>query len=155
MYINFLEVVVKKITLVLLLWLCSCSLIFGQVSSSKRRLFNEASGTVGKQAPSDWIEHEGLFWKSVDILMGKDYIALDVNGNIVGKAIVGCLVADSRAQSRWLKESYDTLVADGWKSILDNGEGAWVLTKRDRMVSGVSTTTDDGTLSASVVFMKF
>jgi len=144
----------KKLSLVLLLLLCASCLIFGQVSSSKRRLFNEALDTVGKRVPSGWIEHNGLFWKSRDIPMGKDYIALTVNEDIVEQAIVGRLVADYRAQSRWLKESYDTLVADGWTSILDNGEGSWVLLKGNRMVSGVFTTTD-GTLSSAVVFVKY
>jgi len=70
----------KKLGLVLLLWLSACCLIFEQVSSSKRTLFNEALNTLGKSVPSNWKENDGLYWKSLDIAMGRDYSALQVKG---------------------------------------------------------------------------
>ena len=42
----------KKLSLVFLLWVFACCLVFGQVSSAKRRLFDEA---LGKRVPSGWI----------------------------------------------------------------------------------------------------
>jgi len=36
-------------------------------------LYNEALGTLGKHVPSNWKENDGLFWKSIDIAVGKDY----------------------------------------------------------------------------------
>jgi len=143
----------KKLSLVLLLWLCAICLVFGQVNSARRALFNEANGTVGKRVPSGWKEWEGLFWKSTDIAIGKDYTALQVKGNIVELAMVGCLFANSSAQTRWIKESYDTLVADRWE-ILSNNAGDWVLKKGDILVTYESSTTDDGTLTTAVVFMN-
>jgi len=142
----------KKASLVLLLWLCACCLIFGQVSSSKRKLFTEANGMVGKRVPSGWVENGGIFWKSLDFAIGKEYSSVQPNGNIVEQAIVGSLFADSRAQSRWLKESYDTLVADKWEFVSDNG-GVKVLMKGDRMVSLVPG--NNGNIGASVVFVKW
>jgi len=142
----------KKLSLVLLLWLCACSLVFGQVSSAKRRLFNEALGTVGKSAPSGWIENNGSYWKSRDISIGKEFMMVNVNRNIVEQAQVGCLFANNKARSRWIKESYDTLIADKWEQILGDGD-SWVLMKGDKLVSGVTDETD-GTPTAAVVFMK-
>jgi len=142
----------KKSSLVLLLWLCTCCLVFGQVSSAKRALFNEALNTIGKRVPSGWKENDGLFWKSLDIAVGKDYTALQVNGNIVELAIVGCSFANISAQIRWLSESYDTLVADRWELLSDDDE-AMVLTKGDRAVS-IFPDTDNGTISAAAVFMS-
>ena len=143
----------KKLSLVLLLWLCACCLVFGQVNSARRALFNEANGTVGKRVPSGWKEWEGLFWKSTDIAIGKDYTALQVKGNIVELAMVGCLFANYNAQTRWLKESYDTLVADRWE-ILSNTVDDWVLKKGDILATNETSSTDDGTLTAAVVFMS-
>jgi len=143
----------KKLSLVLLLWLCACCLVFGQVNSARRALFNEANGTVGKRVPSGWKEWDGLFWKSTDISVGKDYTALQVKGNIVELAMVGCLFANSSAQTRWIKESYDTLVADKWE-ILSNNAGDWVLKKGDILVTYESSSTNDGTLTTAVVFMN-
>ena len=143
----------KKLSLVLLLWLCACCLVFGQVNSARRALFNEANGTVGKRVPSGWKEWDGLFWKSTDISVGKDYTALQVKGNIVELAMVGCLFANSSAQTRWIKESYDTLVADKWE-ILSNNAGDWVLKKGDILVTYESSSTNDGTLTTAVVFLN-
>ena len=142
----------KKISLVLLLCLCACGVVFGQVSSAKRRLFNEALGMVGKGVPSGWIEHDGSFWKSRDFSIGKEWTTLTVNRNIVEQAQVGCLFANNKARSRWIKESYDTLIADKWEQILGDGD-SWVLMKGDKLVSGVTDETD-GTPTAAVVFMK-
>jgi len=143
----------KKPVMVLLLWLCVCCLIFGQVSSSKRRLFNEAAGTVGKRVPSGWIADGDKFWKSLDIAVDREYTALEADRNIVNKAIVGCLFTDPNIRARWLKEAYDTLMADRWKLILDEGEGSWVLEKGTMLVVGLFGGSGNGDLSASVVFM--
>jgi hypothetical protein len=116
-----------------------------------RNLLIEANGTVGNRVPSGWVTHNGLFWKSLDLAVGKEWIALQVKG-IVEQAIVGCLFADQSAQTRWLKESYDALIADKWELVSNNG-GVWVLVKGDRMVSGILTV-DNGIISASAVFMK-
>jgi len=140
----------KKLSLVLLLSLCACCLVFGQVSSAKRKLFNEALGTVGKRVPSGWIEDGGKYWKSLDFSIGKEYIQLTVNRNIVEQAHVGCVFANTRAQTRWLKESYDTLIADKWEIVLDDGE-SWALMKGGRLATGVFTDVD-GTPFAAVVF---
>jgi len=143
----------KKLAMVLLLWLCACCLIFGQVSSSRRRLFNEAVGRVGKRVPSGWIEYSGQFWKSLDIAVGTEYTALEAENGSVSTATVGCLFNDDSVRSSWLKAGYDTLIADGWKVISNEGEGNWVLGKGKRMAVGVFGADDDSKLSASVVFM--
>ena len=117
-----------------------------------RNLLNEALVTVGNRVPSGWKENGGLYWKSFDLGVGKDWTALYVNTNTVEQAIVGCLFANSGDQTRWLRESYDILIADKWALVSNNG-GVWVLVKGDRMVSGIPTV-DKGTTSASVVFMS-
>jgi len=117
-----------------------------------RNLLNEANGTVGNRVPSGWKENGGLYWKSFDLGVGKDWIALQVNANIVEQAIVGCLFANTNDRTRWLKESYDILIADKWALVSNNG-GVWVLVKGDRMVSGVPAA-DKGVISASVIFMS-
>jgi len=137
----------KKLSLVLLICLFAC----GQGSSSRISLFNEANGTVGNRPPSGYIEDGDSFWKSLDLSVGKDWIVLQVDGNIVEQAIVGCLFANTGAQTKWLKESYDTLVADKWALLSDDG-GVWVLMKEDKVASGVSSV-DNGTISASVVLL--
>jgi len=116
-----------------------------------RNMLNEANGTVGNRVPSGWVAHDSLFWKSLDIAVGKDWIALQVKG-IVEQAIFGCLFTDSGAQTRWLKESYDALIADKWE-LVSNNAVVWVLVKGDRMVSGVHSI-GNNIISASVVFMK-
>jgi len=142
----------KKLSLVLLLWLCACCLVFGQVSSTKRKLFTEALGTVGKRPPSGWVKYNGSYWKSRDISYGKEYMLVNVNGrNVVEQAHVGCFFANTRAQTRWLKESYDTLVADRWELILDDDDGTWVFMKGNILATGVAEETD-GTPVAAVVF---
>jgi len=138
----------KKLGLILLLCLCAC----GQGAPSKKSLFNEALDTVGKSPPSGWIENDGSYWKSLDLSVVKDWIVLQVDGNIVEQAIVGCLFANTGAQTKWLKESYDTLIADKW-ALLSNDGGAWVLMKEDKVVSGV-TSEDNGNISAAVSFMS-
>jgi hypothetical protein len=138
----------KKLSLVLLICLCAC----GQGAPSRKSLFNEALGTVGKSPPSGWIENDGSYWKSLDLSVGKDWIVLQVDGNIVEQAIVGCLFANAGAQTKWLKESYDTLIADKWALLSDDG-GAWVLMNGDKVVSGV-TSEDNGSISAAVSFMS-
>jgi photosystem II stability/assembly factor-like uncharacterized protein len=117
-----------------------------------RSLLNEAIGTVANRVPSGWMAYGGLFWKSLDLAVGIDWAALQVNGNIVEQAIVGCLFSNTGVQARWLKESYDILIADRWELVSNNGE-VWVLVKGNRMVSGVPTV-DKSTISASVVFMS-
>ena len=141
----------KKFSLVLLLWLCACCLVFGQVSSARRRLFNEALGTVGKRVPSGWIENDGSYWKSRDISIGKDFMMATVKRNIVEQAQVGCLFANTRNQARWLKESYDTLIADKWTLFFEDDDGTWILMKGDKYAISVIDETD-GTPVASVVF---
>jgi hypothetical protein len=150
----FQEVVMKKPVIVLLLLLCACSLIFGQASSSRRRLFNEARRMIGKQAPSGWVKKDGQLWKNVDIVVGKEYTAVETDGDIVNKAIVGCLFNDSGVRDKWLKDAYDTLIAGGWKPFLDNGEGNWVLGRSGRLVAGLFGDNVGDLLSASVVFLK-
>jgi len=117
-----------------------------------RNLLNEANGTVGNRIPSGWKENGGLYWKSFDLGVGKDWIALQVNANIVEQAIVGCLFANTGDRTMWLKESYDILIADKWVLVSNNG-GVWVLVKGDRMVSGVPAA-DKDVISASVIFMS-
>jgi hypothetical protein len=141
----------KKLSLVLLLWLSAFCLIFGQVSSAKKSLFNEANNTIGKRVPSKWKENDGLFWKSLDIAVGKEYSAVQVKGNLVEMAIVGCVVANKSAQTKWLKESYDTLIADKWALVSGNADD-FVLTKSDRYVTS-SINNDGGAINVSVVFM--
>jgi len=116
-----------------------------------RSLLTEANNTLGNRVPSGWVAHDGLFWKSLDIAVGKEWTASQVNG-IVEQAIVGCLFADYNAQTRWLKESYDALIADKWELVTNNSE-VWVLVKSDRMVTGIPSV-NNGIISASVVFMK-
>ena len=94
----------KKLSLVLLLWLSVFCLVFGQVSSARKTLFTEANNTIGKRVPSGWKENEGLYWKSLDIAVGKEYSAVQVKGNLVEMAIVGCIVANKSAQTKWLEE---------------------------------------------------
>jgi hypothetical protein len=146
--------IMKKLMLVLLLWLCACCFVFGQVSSAKRTLFNEALNTVGKRVPSGWSLHEGMYWKSYnakDIVGGKDWLALQLNGNIVEQAIVGCAFTAYNAQMRWVSESYDTLVADKWEFISDDDESV-LLTKGDK-VAYIRIDSDDG-YSAFVIFLS-
>jgi hypothetical protein len=138
----------KKLSLILLICLCAC----GQSSPSRISLFNEANSTVGNRPPSGYIEDGDSYWKSRDLAVGKDWIVLQTSGNIVEQAIVGCLFANTGAQTKWLKESYDTLVADKWALLSDEG-GVWVLMKGDNLASGVSSV-DNGNISASVVFMS-
>jgi DNA-binding transcriptional regulator of glucitol operon len=138
----------KKISLVLVICLCAC----GQGSSSRISQFNEANGMVGNRPPSGYIEDGDSYWKSRDLAVGKDWVVLQTNGNTVEQAIVGCLFANTGAQTKWLKESYDTLVANKWALLSDDGE-TWVLMKGDNLASGVSSV-DNGTISASVVFMS-
>jgi len=108
--------VMKKLALVLLICLCA----FGQGSSSKTSLFNEALDTVGNRPPSGYIEDGDSYWKSRDLSVGKDWIVLQTNGGLVEQAIVGCLFANTGAQAKWLKESYDTLIADKWELLSDD-----------------------------------
>jgi len=138
----------KKLGLVLLICLCAC----GQGSSSRISLFNEANGAVGNRPPSGYIEDGDSYWKSRDLSVGKDWIVLQTNGDLVEQALVGCLFADTGAQTKWLKESYDTLIANKWVLLSDDG-GVWVLMKEDKLASGVSSV-DNDTISASVVFMS-
>jgi hypothetical protein len=142
----------KKLSLVLLVWLSTFCLVFGQVSSAKKSLFNEANNTIGKRVPSSWKENEGLYWKSLNIAVGKDYSAVQVKGNLVEMAIVGCIVANKSAQTKWLKESYDTLIADKWVLVSGNADD-FILSKSDRFVTS-STNNDGGSISVSVVFMN-
>jgi len=144
----------KKLSLVLLLWLCACCLVFGQVSSAKRALFNEGLNTIGKRVPSGWTLHDGLYWKSYnanDIVGGKDWLALQLNGNIVEQAIVGCAFTTYNAQMSWVSESYDTLVADKWEFISDDDES--VLLKKGDKVAYIRIDSDDD-YSAFVIFMS-
>jgi hypothetical protein len=144
----------KKLSLVLLLGLCAGCLVFGQASPAKRRLFTEALGMVGKRPPSDWVKYNGSYWKSRDISYGKEYMLVNVNGrNVVEQAHVGCFFANTRAQTRWLKESYSTLVADRWELILDEDDGTWVFMKGDILATGVAEKAD-GTPVAAVVFTR-
>jgi photosystem II stability/assembly factor-like uncharacterized protein len=117
-----------------------------------RNLLFETNGTVGNRVPSGWAAYGGLLWKSLNLAVGIDWAALQVRGNIVEQAIAGCLFTNTGDQTRWLRESYDTLVADRWALVSNNG-GVWVLVKGDRMVSGIPVV-DKGTISASVVFMS-
>jgi hypothetical protein len=142
----------KKLSLVLLLWLYACCLVFGEGSSSRMGLFNEALGTVGKRVPSGWIENDGSYWKSRDIAIGKEFTMANANRNIVVNAQVGCAFANVRTQIIWLKESYDMLIADKWELVIDDGE-SWVLMKGDKFAIGVTDVTD-GTPMASVVFQQ-
>jgi len=141
----------KKLTLVLFLWLSAFCLVFGQVNSARRTLFNEANNTIGKHVPSSWKENEGLYWKSLDIAVGKDYSAVQVKGNLVELATVGCFVANKSAQTKWLKESYDTLIADKWVLFSGNADD-FILSKSDRFVTS-SVNNDGGAINVSVVFM--
>jgi hypothetical protein len=141
----------KKLSLVLLLWLSAFCLVFGQVNSARKSLFTEANGTIGKRVPSSWKENDGLYWKSLNIAAGKDYSAVQVKGNIVELALVGCVVANKSAQTKWLKESYDTLIADKWALVSGNADD-FILSKSDRYVTS-STRNDGGTINVSVVFM--
>jgi len=70
--------VMKKLSLVLLLWLSAFCLVFGQVSSARKSLFNEANNTIGKRVPSSWKENDGLYWKSLNIAVGKEYSVVQV-----------------------------------------------------------------------------
>jgi len=141
----------KKLSLVLLLWLSAFCLIFGQVNSARKTLFNEAYNTIGKRVPSSWKENEGIYWKSLDIAVGKDYSAAQLKGNLVEMAIVGCIVTNKSAQTKWLKESYDTLIADKWVLFSGNADD-FILSKSDRFATS-SANNDGGTISVSVVFM--
>jgi len=144
----------KKLSLVLLLWLCACCLVFGQASSSKRRLFTEALNTIGKRPPSGWVKYKGSYWKSRDISYGKEYMLVNVNkNNAVEQAHVGCFFDSTKAQTRWLKESYNTLVADKWELILDDDDGNWVFMKGNNLATGVSEEAD-GNPVAAVVFSQ-
>jgi len=141
----------KKLSLVLLLWLSAFCLVFGQVSSARKSLFTEANNTIGKRVPSSWKENDGLYWKSLDIAVGKDYSAVQLKGNLVEMAIVGCVVANKSAQTKWLKESYDTLISDKWVLYSGNADD-FILSKSDRYVTS-SVNNDGGTINVSVVFM--
>jgi hypothetical protein len=144
----------KKMSLVLLLFLCACGLAFAEGSYSRTSLFNEANGMIDKRLPSGWTEGGGLYYKSQDFAVGKEYTALHVNGNMVEAAIVGCLFTDNNARTVWLKESYDALIADRWEFASTN-DGNWVLLKGNRAASSDASLTNDGKFSASVVFVKW
>jgi hypothetical protein len=142
----------KKLSLVLLLWLCAFCLAFGEGSSSRMGLFNEAVGTVGRRVPSGWIEDGGSYWKSRDFAIGKEFSMVNATRNVVDNAQVGCIFANTRTQALWLKESYDMLVADKWQFVMDDGD-TWILLKGDLYAIGVQEITD-GTPIASVVFQR-
>jgi len=141
----------KKLSLVLLLWLSAFCLVFGQVSSAKRTLFNEANNTIGKRVPSSWKENDGLFYKSLNFAVGVEYSAVQVKGNLVELAIVGCVLANKSDQAKWLKESYDTLIADKWALVSGNADD-FILSKSDRYVTS-SASNDGSGFTVSVVFM--
>jgi len=50
---------------------------------------------------------------------------------------VSCTDTNKSAQTRWLKESYDTLVAGKWELFSGNAAD-YVLSKNDRLVSSVT-----------------
>jgi hypothetical protein len=156
----------KKTSVVLLLWLCACCLVFVQGCSKKTANneapitdgrsvlsgWNEAVDTIGKGVPSGWTLHDGMYWKSYnDIAVGKEWTALQLQGTIVEQAIVGCVFANNSDRTRWLKESYDTLIAGKWELVMEDAD-SWIFMKEDILAAGVINDSD-GTISASVVFM--
>jgi len=113
-------------------------------------LFSKALDMIGKGVPSGWIEDNASYWNTSNFRFGKEFMMANVNGLIVERVMVGCAFANNVDQYRWLKESYDMLIADNWELVLDDGE-FWFLLKKDTLAGGVSDD-NDGTPMASVVF---
>lgn len=115
-------------------------------------MFSEALDMIGKGVPSGWIEENGSYWSTSNFRFGKEFMIANVNGLIVEQVMVICAFANNADQYRWLKESYDTLIADNWELILDDDD-TWAFMKEDKLATGVSDD-NDGTPMASVVFIQ-
>jgi hypothetical protein len=79
-------------------------------------LFREAANLIGNTRPSSYRESAGFYWKTLNFSDGTDWTAVQLNGNRVLLAIVGCNFGnDYYALERWLDECYETLFAEGWE----------------------------------------
>jgi hypothetical protein len=114
-------------------------------------MFSKAIDMLGKGVPSGWIEDNGSYWNTRYFRFGKEFMQANVNGLIVEQVMVGCPFKNDADLSRWLKESYDILIADNWEPVLEDDE-SWFLLKGDILAGGVSDD-NDGTPIASVVFL--